>query len=139
MSEAYIAAPDFFGKLNSSIRSAGSIAAFAAQHGLRPRNVYETHAANIIHDDVCAVFGLMYVERYPLSVDPKTLLPRAAVYGKLNSFVEQCGSQRKAAKKLCVSEQHLSNVIHKRRGVLEILPGLGFCRPVHRFLPIKAP
>lgn len=138
MSETYVAAVDFFGKLNSSIRAAGNIAAFASKHGLKPRHVYETHAGNIIHQDVCGVFGLLYVERYPLLEDRKCLLPRSAVYGKLNSFIKLCGSQRRAAKKLCVSEQHLSNVIHKRRGVLEILPALGFGRPVHRFLPIKA-
>ncbi|GBQ99901.1 hypothetical protein AA23498_3589 [Acetobacter nitrogenifigens DSM 23921 = NBRC 105050] len=137
MSDDLIHPKDFYGKLNTAIREAGGVSAFARLHNLDTRRVYETQDAVRYHEDVARAVGLVPVARYPVAADPKSLVGGKVVYEKLNTFVRECGSQKNAADKFGISKAHLGNIINARRGLRPVLASLGFMAPLTRFVPVK--
>ncbi|NLI27922.1 MAG: hypothetical protein GX413_11175 [Acetobacter sp.] len=126
----------FYKKLNSSIRDAGSAAAFAHQNSLNVRHVYEAHNGQAVHESVVRALGFVRVERFPVMTFAGGFVSRRAVYEKLNSFIRECGTQRAAAVHFGLTEGALGNICNARRGLMPVLTKLGFGLPVTMFLPL---
>ncbi len=136
MREDYISGKEFYGKLNSSIRDAGSAAAFARENGLNVRHVYDAQNGEVPHESVVRAVGFVQVERFPVVSARNELVSRKAVYKKLNSFVRECGTQRAAAVHFGLTEGALGNICNARRGLMPVLAKLGFGLPVTMFLAL---
>ncbi|MBO1361517.1 hypothetical protein J2D73_17160 [Acetobacter sacchari] len=139
MTEELIHPKDFYRKLNTAIRAAGGVTAFARAHGVSPRKVYDAQDGARYHEEVARALGLAVTVRYPVIADPKTLVAGKVVYEKLNSFIRASKSQRAAAEELGVSVSHLSNIVNARRGLAPVLAHLGFMAPLTRFAPLARP
>lgn len=125
---------DMCARLNVAIRLAGSAAAFARKHDLKPQEVRDTQGLKCISKDVVRAVGLVPVLRYPVKAQARRLASLCEVQEKLNSFIAGYDTQRAAAAALGITEGHLSNIQNARRGFTPVLSALGFDLPVTRFV-----
>lgn len=134
MAELLLQPIDMCARLNVAIRSAGSAAEFARQHGLKAQEVRDTHSLKCISKDVVRAVGLVPVLRYPVKEQARRLASLYEVQEKLNKFIAKHKTQRAAAAALGITEGHLSNIQNDRRGFTPVLSALGFDIPVTRFV-----
>ncbi|AQT04832.1 hypothetical protein [Acetobacter persici] len=124
----------FCARMNAAIRAAGSAAAFARMHNLNPQAVRNTWDLKSINPEVVAALGLVQVTRYPVLSQPGILAAPKDVQEKLNSFIREHKTQRRAAGIFGIHETHLSNIQNGLRGFGPVLAILGYGPPERCFL-----
>ncbi|WP_143217537.1 hypothetical protein [Acetobacter malorum] len=133
MSEKLIDCTKFCGIMNRAIRISGGAAGFARQHNISVQAVRDTQNLRGFSPEVVAALGLAMVLRYPLASDATKLATPQDVQEKLNNFIREQETQRKAAQVFGIHESHLSNIQNGLRGFNPVLSILGFGLPVRRF------